>query len=389
MTIEQLATPMAARAGGSGMAVTLGVLSAACFAASNALQHRAAGTVPGTTSKPLAVLAHLARQRTWVLATGISFCAMLLHASALRQGSIALVQPLMLLGVVAAVLMRSALERTAPRWCELRAVGLTTAGLAAFILTAMTRSRGAEPRLAGVATAVVGCFALGLGALRASRSRLARTPARRAAILGCGAGVMFGATAGVLKIVGTWVTGAAGPVALVVALVALVAAGLLGTAMNQRAYQIAPISFSMPLVNVVDILVAVVFGALVLGELPGHSPLLLVLQLVALGCVGLGLRLVSGLEPGQSAPHHRARPSANVALGEGSGAPAEPVGRLSDVNVRGAIVGAGAAPGPARGRSLRRTAGRPARRPVRCGEVLARAGVPQRGDLGLGADSVG
>ena len=52
----------------------------------------------------------------------------------------------------------------------------------------------------------------------------------------------------------------------------LVGAGLLGTAMNQRAYQIAPLSFSMPVVNVVDIVVAILFGVLVFGEAPAHSP---------------------------------------------------------------------------------------------------------------------
>ena len=44
-------------------------------------------------------------------------------------------------------------------------------------------------------------------------------------------------------------------------LAALVATGLLGTAMNQRAYQLATLSTSMPLVNVTDVVVAVTFGA--------------------------------------------------------------------------------------------------------------------------------
>jgi glucose uptake protein GlcU len=81
----------------------------------------------------------------------------------------------------------------------------------------------------------------------------------------------------------------------------MVAAGLLGTAMNQRAYQLAPISYSMPLVNVVDIIVAVAFGAAVYGELPGHSAPLLGLQLTALGCVAVGLRAVSELGTGAEA----------------------------------------------------------------------------------------
>jgi hypothetical protein len=328
----------------SELAVALGVLSATCFAASNALQHRAAGTVPRTTRAPLAVLAHLATQRGWVIATCVSFCAMLLHAFALRVGSIVLVQPMMLLGVVAAVLVRSALEHTAPRWCELRAVGVTGLGLIVFILSATPRTSGLEPGVVPLGAVVLGCFAVGLCALRGSRGRLARTPARRAAMLGCGAGVMFGATAGLLKIVGSWATGDANLLCLLGAVAALLAAGLLGTAMNQRAYQIAPISHSMPLVNVVDIIVAVAFGAVVLGELPGHTPMLVALQQTALASVGLGLRLISTLNSEPVAPLAEDSRSATVEATQCSEGLDEPAGRLSDVNICGAVLGAGAAP---------------------------------------------
>ena len=82
---------------------------------------------------------------------------------------------------------------------------------------------------------------------------------------------------------------------LVVVIGMLVSAGLLGTALNQRAYQIAPIAFSMPLVNVVDIVVAVLFGAAVFGELPGHTVGHVVAQLAAVGCIAVGLSLIAAL----------------------------------------------------------------------------------------------
>ena len=126
-------------AGTTGAAVAMGLASAASFATSNALQHRAAGTVPPAVHRVLAVLGHLARQRVWVVATCISFCALVLHALALRIGSIALVQPLMLVGVVLAVPVRSALEHKAPRRCEIRAVGVTAVGLTVFILSINAR----------------------------------------------------------------------------------------------------------------------------------------------------------------------------------------------------------------------------------------------------------
>jgi hypothetical protein len=90
-------------------AFAVGRTSAAGFATASALQHQAAGGVPESVEKALRVLAHLARQRIWLTATAVSFSAMLLHALALRLGSLALVQPLMLVGVVLAVPLRAAL----------------------------------------------------------------------------------------------------------------------------------------------------------------------------------------------------------------------------------------------------------------------------------------
>ena len=115
---------------------------------------------------------------------------------------------------------------------------------------------------AGRRSFVLGCFVVGLFASgQAQPSFCWPLPARQAAMLGSGAGVMFGATAGLLKLVGTSVTTSwSGLPTTLVVLGMLVAAGLLGTAMNQRAYQLAPISFSMPMVNVVDIMVAVSSG---------------------------------------------------------------------------------------------------------------------------------
>jgi hypothetical protein len=106
---------------------------------------------------------------------------------------------------------------------------------------------------------------------------------------------MFGATAGLMKYAGSALTAPGGRWSAVVALGMLAVAGLLGTAMNQRAYQIAPIAFSMPLVNVVDIMVAVLFGAAVFGEVPGHTVSHVVVQLAALGCVTTGLALIAAL----------------------------------------------------------------------------------------------
>jgi drug/metabolite transporter (DMT)-like permease len=285
---------------GVGIPLAVGLVSASGFAVANSLQHRVAGTVPADVTRATAVLRHLARRPQWQVATTISFLAMVCHALALRLGSITLVQPLMLVGVVLAVPLRAALERERPPWAALRAVGTTTLGLAAFLAFADLHGADAAPRFA-VAAALVGVGVVLAGAMALLGNGRLR-PRAHAALLGTAAGVLFGLTAGLLKLVGTAFSHPGTPLLTRLLLVGgLVGAGLMGTAVNQRAYQIAPIAFSMPLVNVLDIVVALVFGSLVFQEVPGHDPTGLALQVVALGCVALGLRGIARLDVDEAA----------------------------------------------------------------------------------------
>ena len=242
------------------------------------------------------------RKPVWVLATLISFSGLLLHGSALRLGSIALVQPIILVGVVLAIPFRAALELKTPTWKEVRAVLVTMIGLGAF-LACVDPSPSSErvSVVPGIVMVLGGLAAAAWAVLRKPDSR--RSPRTQAVLLAVGAGVMFGLTAGLLKAVGGSVT-SGGVLATGAPLAALVATGLLGTAMNQRAYQLAPLSTSMPLVNVVDVVVAVAFGALVFHEAPTHTPGLLVVQGAALVCLAAGLHLIARL----GTPTHSAEP---------------------------------------------------------------------------------
>jgi drug/metabolite transporter (DMT)-like permease len=259
------------------------------------LQHLVAGTVPPDLSRAIAVLRHLVRRPPWLMATCISFLAMVCHAWALRLGSIALVQPLMLIGVVLAVPLRAAMERRRPPWAAVRAVGFTVVGLAVFLSFADLQRGTTAPRVPMAVCLVVLGGAAATAISRCGARRLA--PQARAALLGVTAGVLFGLTAGLLKLLGSVLgSGARSAESVMIIVGSLILVGLMGTAVNQRAYQIAPIAFSMPLVNVVDIMVALLFGALVFGELPGHSMTGVVLQAMALGCVAWGLRGIARLK---------------------------------------------------------------------------------------------
>jgi hypothetical protein len=279
---------------GNQWAVLLGLMSAAAFATSNALQHRVAGAVPVEVDRAFGVIAVVVRKPLWLMASTISFGAVILHGTALRHGSVSLVQPLMLVGVVVAVPLRSALDLKVPSRDEVRAVLITMAGLGALLACATPQPSAAPPSGRTAAALVIVGLVLAGTVLKLLASLEAR-PRLAAATLGCTSGVMFGLTAGLLKMLGA-AMGDRDLMAAVGPLVGLVAAGLLGVAMNQRAYQLASLSLSMPLINVIDVVVAVLFGALVFHELPGHTPGLLALQGLALVWLCFGLREIARIE---------------------------------------------------------------------------------------------
>ena len=280
-------------------------LSAACaFAVSNALQHRAASGVPRGVSKVGRVLLHLARNPWWLVGTGLSFVGMLLHATALSWGSLAFVQPLLLVGLVLAIPVRAALERKLPLSREVRAVAITAVGLAIYLSSVTLASGQATPRReVAIAMTALGLL-LAVAAVASGRRWFRGRDRMHAGLLGATAGCLFGISAGMLKLVGAAIGGQAEFSRLAVLVVALASAGILGTAINQRAYQIAPLAFSMPVVNVVGVLVAIVFGAFVFGELPGHSPGGMVVQLLGLGILAAGLREIARLAPPPEEPVH-------------------------------------------------------------------------------------
>lgn len=279
--------------GDAQLAVLMGLTSAAGFAVSNALQHRAAGSVPREVDSAVRVLALVARKPAWLMAMAVSFAAVTLHGSALRYGSVSMVQPLMVVGVVMAVLVRAALDLAVPTWLELRAVLITMGGLAVLLACSAPGPSAGPPAYRVIGLLVVVGLTIAVFVLN-FLSRVTDGPAAQAIALSITSGLMFGLTAGLLKLLGL-VLPSGDPARVVPVVAGLVFAGALGIAMNQRAYQIAPLSLAMPLINLVDVLVAVTIGVLVFHELPAHTPVLLGLQAVAVACLGLGLRQVARL----------------------------------------------------------------------------------------------
>lgn len=278
------------------LAVLLALLSAATFAVSSSVQHHAAENAPASARGLLDLLAYLVRRPPWLLGQFLATVAFALHAGALHSGPIAVVQPIVVSGIVWAVPVRAAMSRRMPSSAELRAVLVTAAGLAVF-LVASDPTVGEPATLGWRTLALTGAGVVVALVANFVASTIRDDPRRRAFFLGVVGGVLFGLVAGMIKLSlqeleehGVWGMLTSWPP------YALLLAGAGGVLTNQRAYRTAGLSASMPVLNIVNGLTSLAFGFIVFAEVPRHSPLFLVIEAGSLVCMAVGLWLLVELE---------------------------------------------------------------------------------------------
>ena len=268
-------------------AVLLACAAAAVYASGTSLQHRAASRVPHGDTSAIGLLARLLRRPGWLLGLALSGVAFILHVAALHHGSLTLVQPVVVSTVVFAVFVRAGLDRRLPPRKEIAWAICTWAGLSLFIGMLETRAAGhaANDR----AAELFSVSGLAVTVLAIVWAKKTSTAARRGLLLGVAAGVLFGLTAGLLKLV--TIHGAFGPMSILRhwSLWAMLVVGISALSLTQRAYQAARLSVTMPILNIADVLVAIGFGSSVFGEKLFSSPARLVAELAGLIVMGIGV----------------------------------------------------------------------------------------------------
>jgi drug/metabolite transporter (DMT)-like permease len=262
--------------------------SALGFALATSLQHHAAGAAPDTVKGAANLLRHLLGRPRWLAGQALSFGSFCLHALALHLGALALVQPVVVSGIVLAVPIRAALTRERPPAGEVGAVLVAATGLGTFLVAAGPM-RGEDTAAGPGAALFVLVGALLAAVLHRIGFRAGSVPVR-AGLYGVVGGVLFGLVAGLVKLSLQRLSDD-GLTGLVTGwpLWTLIVLGLSGVAVNQQAYRVGALSASMPILNVANVVVAVTFGVVIFGEIPAHTPLALLVQALSLLCIAAGL----------------------------------------------------------------------------------------------------
>lgn len=249
-------------------ALLFALLSALIFATGVSLQHYAVGAQSNVDVAPRTLLTPSQRPY-WLIGIALSGLGFGLHAAALRQGSLSIVQPVVLSASVFAVVIRAVLQRRLPTAREISWAACAWAALAVLVsvIPRVETSNIPDGRMAmlffvaGIAVSeMLVCVAQGMEAATA-----------QGLLLSAAAGVLVGVVGGLTKLLLARTN-------LGVALFSdwaswgILIAGAGGVLLNQRAYQLARLSVTMPVLSLVDLLVAVGFGSAVFGEPHFASP---------------------------------------------------------------------------------------------------------------------
>lgn len=267
------------------LAVPPAVAAAALFAVATALQRRAAIRTPtlgGIGPRRLGrfALATL-RQPLWLLAMVAELVGLACHVLALHLGTLVLVQPLMICGVLFAIPIDRWADRQRITARELRWGGALIVGLVVFLVVATphgpqrSQPPDALPALLAGAAAVVAIA----GCVTVARRR---PPNQAAALLGGATGIAWAVVAALIK--GCTELAVHHGVGALVAnwqLWALVVAGAVGLLGNQVAFQAGPLTASLPAMTTVDPVLSVLLGVGVYDERLRHSAAALTVETAA------------------------------------------------------------------------------------------------------------
>src|SRR3954467_4209853 len=278
--------------GGSPLAgLLLAALAAVLFAVGAVLQHEAAERSRTPTGLSLRMMI---KRRRWMLGQAATMLGTGSQVAALAVAPVAVVQPMLAVGLVVALGLRAIRTKQAPLKLELFGAALTTGGLAVFLLAARPGAgrNVPPPSSLAVIAAVVISILLVAGATLLGHGAHGALACGSAAGIAAGIGAVL-ISDGVRSLQeGGWVHAFAGVAvwgAIVVAVVAVLG--------GQQAYARGALAWSLPALILLDPLAAVPAARLLLGERlePGHAAIWL--PAAAVAAVGVIVLARTGERP--------------------------------------------------------------------------------------------
>ncbi|MGE2735784.1 DMT family transporter [Mycolicibacterium vaccae] len=249
---------------GHGLTVLLALLAAVFLAVGIVVRQRATLDVPAELGISSVMFTTLIRRRLWWAGTAAALAGFVFQALALAEGSLLLVQPILVSALLFALPLSARWAGRRVSRAEWAWAVLLTVALAVFVVLAKANPGDYEASLSTSAVVAVVCTAAVLACVLVGT----RTAGwRRAVLLAVAVGVLFGVVAVLTKLVMHLLThegiGAALSTPVLYLLVVL---GVVAMLLQQSAFHAGSLQTSVPTMLVLEPMIAVLLGAVVLGE---------------------------------------------------------------------------------------------------------------------------
>jgi drug/metabolite transporter (DMT)-like permease len=249
---------------GQGLTVLLALLAALFLAIGIVVRQRATVDVPAEHGVSSVMVLTLIRRPLWWAGTAAAVAGYVFQALALANGSLLLVQPILVSALLFALPMSARLAHRSVTRGEWAWALLLTLALAVFVVLAKTRPGDYEASLPSSALVALVCTA----AVTACVIVAVRTGGwKRAVLLAVAVGVLFGVVAVLTKLVmHLLVHEGLRYVLTTPVLYLLVVLGIVAVILQQSSFHAGSLQTSVPTMLVLEPVIAVILGAVVLGE---------------------------------------------------------------------------------------------------------------------------
>jgi drug/metabolite transporter (DMT)-like permease len=238
---------------------------------------------------------YLIRQPLWLLGMVSMAGTFVFTAVALYFGELATVQPILVTELIFTLALRALWLHDRIASSTWGAAGLLCAGLFGFLVAAHPQEGHGHPTASGWLVAVGSRTLMVLALLLVSRWG---SPARRAAVLGAAAALVWAIDAAFVKTATEYLAryGWFG-MFLHWPVYAVVVSGVLGTVLLESAFAAGPLAASQSALLIVDPLASITIGIELFGEQLRSSPLAITFQVLFLLMMFVGVVLLSRWAP--------------------------------------------------------------------------------------------
>jgi len=262
---------------GTALSVLFALMAAAMFGVASVLQHAVASTTRGAQTLQFRLLWRLLHQSRWVAAFGLSALSFGVQAIALSLGPLVLVQPVAATDLLFAIPLIAFSRRQMLRLGDWLGGSLVAGGVVTFLALAPPSTGRAVP---GTIDWLPVFLAVGAVVVMGTPAALRAKPTLRTGLLAVMAASLFAVVDSLTKSVVGLVADNGTSTLLHWEPYVLCVVAICGLFFGQSAFQSGAILISLPIIDSIEPIGAVLIGATVFGEHIASSPFILALQVL-------------------------------------------------------------------------------------------------------------